>query len=76
MSTSGWSKNNEFGKNGYFVAKKTIHEMGLKFHGANWTCMKAHWEQIHTSYDRLCNKVGGGKSTMNEHSCNHNHVHL
>jgi hypothetical protein len=50
--------------------------MGLKFHGANWTCMKAHWEQIHTSYDRLCNKVGGGKSTMNEHSCNHNHVHL
>jgi hypothetical protein len=35
MSTSGWPKNNEFGKNGYFVAKKTIREMGLKFHGAN-----------------------------------------
>jgi hypothetical protein len=39
MSISRWSKNNEFGKNGYLIARKTIYDMELKFHGANGTCM-------------------------------------
>lgn len=35
MSISKWSKDNEFGKNGYLIAQKTIHEMGLRFQGPN-----------------------------------------
>jgi hypothetical protein len=33
-----WFEDNEFGDIGYFVTKKTIHEMGFGFHGLNQTC--------------------------------------
>jgi hypothetical protein len=76
MSTSRWSEDNEFGLISYFISKKTIHEMGFGFYGANQTCKRAHGEQIHIGCDGLCHKVGGSKNSMNEHNYNHNQIHL
>jgi hypothetical protein len=68
MSTSRWFENNEFGLTSYFITKRSIHEMGFGFHGANQTCYHAHGEQIHIGCDGLCYKVGGSKSTTNKHN--------
>jgi hypothetical protein len=59
--------------------------MGFRFHGANQTCGHAQWEKLHTNCDSsktmkiyfyICNKMGGGKSTTNEHNNNDNHIHI
>jgi hypothetical protein len=49
---------------------------GLDFMGLIKPVSKHIGMKIYIGCSKLCNKVGGGKNTTNEHNYNNSHIHL
>ncbi len=58
------------------LLKKPFMKWGLDFMGLIKPVSKHIGMKIYIGCSKLCNKVGGGKNTTNEHNYNNSHIHL
>lgn len=53
------------------LPRKTLYEVGVKFHKIDQTSKKICNLQIYFNCHKLCYKMGGGKDTLNKYyNCN------
>jgi hypothetical protein len=70
------TKNKKFGEFGNNISKRTFYEVGSRFYKSNQTNKKTNMKQIYFGNYILCNQMGRGKGTQNQHYSSYNQIFI